>query len=130
MMDPLSRQVWDAYLKLPKLLEEPFSILDAGCLCGFLNHHLKKHKKDYTYTGIDKWAEAIEVGLEFAPLADLRVADFLTFGGEQFDYVWCCNIKWDADSLQQAKKNLIPLARRACIFVHPGSQMDIYKNGD
>lgn len=128
MMDPLSRQVWEAYLKLPDMLEEPFSILDAGCLSGFLYHHLKRYKKDFTYTGIDVWPAAIMVAKEYAPGVDFRIADFLSFSDKPFDYVWCCNIKWDGSSLARARKNLIPLAKKKCIFVHPGSVIEEYGN--
>src|SRR3990167_3792381 len=92
-LDPLSNQVWAAYLKLPDLLKEPFSILDAGCMSGFLYHHLKKYFKDFTYTGIDRWPEALQVGRGYAPEARFIEGDFLKHElGGLYDYVVCSNI--------------------------------------
>lgn len=124
--DPLSAQVWDSYNQVLPLLKEPFSILDCGCMSGFFYHHLKKHKKDFQYTGIDRWREAIEVGKEFAPEADLRVADFLTFHGGVFDYIWVSNIPWSGNQFELARMNLTPLARRALIVAHPNTDLNIY----
>ena len=127
-LDPLSNQVWKAYLKLPGMLEEPFTILDAGCMSAFLYHHLSRYKKDFVYTGIDAWPEAIMVGKEAAPGLDLRVCNLFEFGGETFDYVVCSNLKWEGDNLRRAREHLIPMARRKCIFIHPGSEIDVYGN--
>lgn len=123
--DPLSAQVWTAYQKLPEILEEPFSILDAGCMSGFLYHHLKRHKKDFEYTGIDRWEEALEVAREYAPGVKFLKADLLTFNEGMYDYVWCSNIPWKANEWELAAKNLARLARRAVIFAYPNQPMEV-----
>lgn len=126
LQDPLSRQVWGAYQKLIPIVGESFSILDCGCMSGFLYQHLKKHVKDFRYTGIDRWREAIEVGKEFEPQLDLRVADFMTFNEGKYDFVWCSNIPWRGNEFEIAKRNLLPLAKRLLIFAHPGDNLEIY----
>jgi SAM-dependent methyltransferase len=124
-LDPLLRQVWDSYQDVLQHLEEPFTILDAGCMTGFFYHHLKKNKKDFKYTGIDVWPEAIKIAKEFATGVDFRFGDFRNFN-EQFDYVWCSNIRWMGNDLELAKKNLSGLARRKLIFANAGQELEIY----
>ena len=107
-LDPLSNQVWPAYLELPRHIEEPFTILDAGCMSGFLYHHLKKYFKDFTYTGVDRWKEALEVGREFAPEATFIQSDFLKDDiPGQFDYVVCSNIPFKGNELALAMAMLL-----------------------
>lgn len=124
LQDPLSRQVWPAYVELRSIVGDSFSILDAGCMSGFLYQCLKD--KDVRYTGIDRWPEAIQVGKEFEPHLDLRVADFLTFHEGQYDFVWCSNIPWRGNDFEIAKRNLLPLAKRMLIFAHPNQPLEIY----
>ena len=125
-LDPLSNQVWAAYQRLPELLEEPFSILDAGCMSGFLYHHLKKHKKDFTYVGMDRWPEAIEVAREYAPEVKFLVGDFLKDElGSLYDYVVCSNIPFKGHELSIAIAALVPCAKRKMILISPNSEIDL-----
>lgn len=130
-LDPLSSQVWEAYLKLPQLLREPFSLLDAGCMSGFLYHHLKKYFSDFTYTGMDRWPEAIQVGREFAPEATFIKRDFLNDDlgdlSKSFDYVVCSNIPFRNGDADEAARKLVEVATRAVIFIYPGSGMQIFE---
>lgn len=124
MVDPLSRQVWPGYLKLPEILKEPFSLLDAGCMSGFLYHHLKKYFKDFTYVGVDKWPEALEVGREFAPGVRFYEGDFLKEGpDEDYDYIVLSNIAFSTIQANQAISNLAPRARRSLIVINPNGQI-------
>lgn len=117
--DPLSRQVWGGYKRFPSMLETPCTILDAGCMSGFMYHHLKKRLKDFTYTGIDRWEAALEVGREFAPEVDFRLGDLATDYFGEFDYVVCSNIPWTRELKQIAFENLLRQAKRKLIFIHP-----------
>ena len=126
-LDPLSNQVWAGYLKLPQLLKEPFSILDAGCMSGFLYHHLKRYFSDFTYTGIDRWPEALEVGREFAPEVKFILGDFMTHDNLGLhDYVVCSNIPFKAGEAQRAIEGLMPCAVRKLIMIYPGSKVQIF----
>jgi SAM-dependent methyltransferase len=118
--------VWGAYTELLNIVEEPFSILDAGCMSGFLYHHLLRHCENFTYTGMDKWPEALQVGREYAGV-EFILGDVLNPQFERrengntihrvFDYVWCCNLPWRNDDEGRAVTALMPLASRALIFV-------------
>lgn len=129
-LDPLSNQVWGAYQQLSNVLREPFSLLDAGCMSGFLYHHLKKSFNDFTYTGMDRWAEALEVGKTFAPEVSFVKRDFMNDSLDdiqQHDYVVCSNIPFINGDEAKALENLAPLARRSLIMIHPGSRMQIFE---
>lgn len=122
-LDPLSNQVWAAYQKLPSILEEPFSFLDCGCMSGFMYHHLKKYFKDFTYTGVDRWPEALQVGREFAPEATFIQADFETERvSGSYDYVLISNIPFltqrDVDG---AVFKMLQNARRMLFLIQPHS---------
>jgi SAM-dependent methyltransferase len=120
--DPLSNQVWAAYLRLPRHMEEPFSFLDCGCMSGFMYHHLKKYFKDFSYTGVDRWPEALQVGREYAPEVEFIQADFETDQIERkFDYVLMSNIPFKSQRqidlavfkmVQNAKKTLFVILPR------------------
>jgi SAM-dependent methyltransferase len=125
--DPLSNQVWLGYQELPKIIKTPCSILDAGCMSGFLYHHLKKHLTDFTYTGIDKWEEALQVGREFAPGIEFKAGNLETDYFGQFDYVVCSNMPWQAVDRLKAQKNLGRQAERALIFIHPGNVVEQFE---
>lgn len=114
--DNLSRRVWKAYNKLPELVEEPFSILDAGCMSGFLYHTLKRRGLNFSYVGLDRWPEAIRVAREMAPEATFVEGDLMGAAGE-YDYVWCSNLPWRGDDDAAAVRHLSGLARKALIFV-------------
>ena len=116
--DPMMNQVWDAYKVLPSMIKTPCSILDAGCMSGFLYHYLKKRINDFTYTGVDRWEEALQVGREYAPELDFRRGDLETDYFGQFDYVICSNIPWQAGNKQAAFENLLMQAK-TLIFIHP-----------
>lgn len=121
--DPLSNQVWESYLRLPKHMEEPFSFLDCGCMSGFMYHHLKKYFKDFTYTGLDRWPEALQVGREFAPEANFIQGDFETepvYGS--YDYVLISNIPFKTQrDLNAAASKMFQNARRMLFMILPKS---------
>ena len=124
MQDPLSAQVWAAYLELPKKIKTPCTILDAGCMSGFLYHHLKRHLTDFTYVGVDRWEEALEVGREFAPEVEFIHGDIENGYFGQFDYVVCSNIPWQTGDRKKAFDNLYRQTRRALFFIHPGNVIE------
>lgn len=128
-VDPLSAQVWPAYLELPSLLVEPFTLLDAGCMSGFLYHHLKRYFKDFSYTGVDRWPEALEVAREFAPEATFVQGDFMhdQLGGI-YDYVVCSNIPFRNGEIEKTVANLIDNTRRKLIFIYPNSRIQVLES--
>jgi SAM-dependent methyltransferase len=126
-LDPLSNQVWGAYQQLPELIKTPCTILDAGCMSGFLYHHLKRHMKDFTYTGVDRWKEALEVGREFAPGVEFIQGDLETGDFGRFDYVICSNIPWHKGNCEKASDNLWRQTRKMMIFIHPGNRLDRFE---
>ncbi len=127
-LDPLSERMLEAYQKFSEMIEPGSSVLDAGCMSGYLNHFLKK-RVDCTYVGIDSWEEALEVARDFQPGIDVRKCDLLKDelpefsiwpNGRQvkgFDYVWLSNIKFDDN--QKVVDRLLPLARRALVIAQP-----------
>lgn len=124
-LDPLVNQVWSAYNQLYEIIKTPCTVLDAGCMSGFLYHHLKK-KLDIDYTGVDVWKEALEVGKEFAPDLKLIQGDLTNGQFGQFDYVVLSNIPWkDKTHLQTALENLAPQAKRQLIVIHPNSRIQL-----
>ena len=136
-LDRLSERMLPAYEKLCELVREPFSILDAGCMAGYLRHFMYQRVKNFTYTGLDMWDEALEVAREFQHDIDVRKCNVLTDdipdavnlqGRVQrgFDYVWCSNINWGRNDRAIVEK-LVPIARRACFFAQPPGTGDIEK---
>ena len=129
-LDALSARMLKPYAVLRDTVSEPFSLLDAGCMCGYLNHFLRQKLSRFTYVGIDKWEEALQVAREFQPGIDVRECDLLTGDLPKFswtpqsrqlagfDYVWCSNIAWNGNE-EAIVKRLLPLARRACFFAQP-----------
>jgi len=136
-LDRLSLRMLQAYEKLCTIVHEPFSILDAGCMAGYLRHFMQMRLKNFTYTGVDIWEEALVVAREFQPDIDVHKCDLLTedipFGStiqgrveRGFDYVWCSNINWGSND-QTIVEKLVPIARRACFFAQPPNTGDIEK---
>jgi SAM-dependent methyltransferase len=125
--DPLSNQVWLGYQELSKLIKPPCSILDAGCMSGFLYHHLKKSLTDFTYVGVDRWEEALEVAREFAPDVEFRPGNLETDFFGYYDYVVCSNIPWQACNKEKAVENLSRQARKMLIFIHPGNVVETFE---
>jgi SAM-dependent methyltransferase len=140
-LDRLSSRMLVAYDKLCTLVQPPFSILDAGCMAGFLRHFMQLRVKDFAYVGLDSWDEALEVAREFQPDIDVRKCDLLNDEIPEFsagvnghvrpgwDYVWCSNINWgkNADSIVE---KLVPLARRSCFFAQPPGTGDFAKHAN
>jgi len=127
-LDPLSARMLKAYGKLCEIVREPFTILDAGCMSGFLNHFMRQRLDNFSYTGIDPWEEALKVAREFQPGIDVRPIDIngeippmsaLPNGRVQagWDYVWLSNIVFDDPKAVYDK--LLPFARRALIIAQP-----------
>ena len=128
-LDRLSSRMLEAYEKLCTIVQEPFSILDAGCMAGYLRHFMQLRLSNFTYTGLDFWDEALEVAREFQPDIDVRKCDLMTDELPQFsywpngrmqkgfDYVWCSNIVFDNPAALVDK--LKPLARRRLIIAQP-----------
>jgi SAM-dependent methyltransferase len=125
--DPLSNQVWLGYQELPKIIKTPCSILDAGCMSGFLYHHLKKHITDYTYTGVDRWDAALQVAKEFAPEVEFVKGNLETDFFGYFDYVICSNIPWQVGDKNKAVENLLKQTRKELIFIHPGNVVERFE---
>lgn len=128
-LDRLSNRMLQAYAKLCEIVKPPFSILDAGCMAGYLRHFMQLRIKNFTYVGIDCWDEALTVAREFQPDIDVRKCNLLedelpngvSLQGRPetgFDYVWCSNINWGKHA-EKAVEKLKPLARRACFFAQP-----------
>lgn len=124
-LDPLSSQVWPAYKKLLEYLKPPFSLLDAGCMSGFLYHHLKRTFGEFQYTGVDIWREALQVGRENASVkfieADMRYGSF-----EPHDYVVVSNIPFPYGEVNHAVDNLLRFTNRALFLIYPDSRMDFF----
>ena len=127
-LDPLSSRMLKAYGRLCEIVCEPFTILDAGCMSGYLNHFMKQRLSNFSYTGIDPWEEALKVAREFQPGIDVRPIDIngeipkmsaLPNGRVQagWDYVWLSNIVFDDPKAVYDK--LLPFARRALIIAQP-----------
>ena len=128
MRDPLSAQVWDSYLKLPHLLKEPFTLLDAGCMSGFLYHHLKRYFTDFTYVGVDKWPEALQVAREYAPEATFIQGDMMSEKFGEFDYVVCSNIPWkSAEQCTDTIRRLAKQANHAVFLILPNTEIAIFE---
>lgn len=126
--DPLSNQVWMAYNALPEFMEEPFTILDAGCMSGFLYHFLKRHFREFTYTGIDRWPEALQVARENAPEARFFEADFMRIEPRQdYDYIVCSNIPFKPGEEEITIGNLKPHATRTLFMIYPGNKIVIHE---
>lgn len=125
--DPLSHQVWLGYQELPKILQTPCSILDAGCMSGFLYHYLKKNIQDFQYVGVDRWPAALQVAKEFAPHVDFRLGNLETDYFGLFDYVVCSNIPWHAADKNKAFENLFKQSDRRLIFIHPGNWVEQFE---
>ena len=136
-LDRLSARMLKAYERLCEIVTEPFSILDAGCMAGYLRHFMQLRLKNFTYVGLDCWDEALEVAREFQPDIDVRKCDLLrdeipysfTLQGRVdrgFDYVWCSNINWGKHD-QTIVEKLVPIARRACFFAQPPGTGEIEK---
>jgi len=106
--DRLSARMLPVYTELMGHIEWPFSILDVGCMCGWLKHFIAQRlKKPFQYVGIDKWPEALEVAKEFDPYIETYNLDILEDEipgplGEGFrplyKYVWCSNIQFGEDA--------------------------------
>lgn len=138
-LDRLSNRVLKAYEKLSELMLPPFSLLDAGCMSGYLRHFLQLRIKPFTYLGLDCWDEALEVAREFQPDIDVRKCDLLTdeipeFSVEinghtrkGFDYIVCSNVNWGKKGEILVEK-LLPLARRNCFFIQPLGTGGFIKN--
>lgn len=128
-LDPLSERMLEAYGRFRDMLPEGCSVLDAGCMSGYLNHFLRQERQDFTYVGLDSWDEALQVAREFQPGIDVRKCDILKDelpkfsvwpNGQRiagFDYVWCSNIVFDDP--QAVVNKLLPLARRALVIAQP-----------
>jgi len=127
-LDPLSSRMVKAYGRLCEIVTEPFTILDAGCMSGYLNHFMRQRLLNFSYTGIDPWEEALKVAREFQPGIDVRPIDIngdipkmsaLPNGRVQqgWDYVWLSNIVFE--NPQAVYDKLLPLARRALIIAQP-----------
>lgn len=124
--DPMLNQVWGAYKELPRAMHDPFSVLDCGCMCGFLFHHLSKYCRRFEYTGIDRWAEAITVAREHFPQATFIEDDFTNADLAEHDYVVLSNIPFQTQQeLDAAVMRLAPLARRKLFLVMPHRELQI-----
>lgn len=128
-LDPLSSRMLQAYKWFADYIAPQTSVLDAGCMSGFLNHYMRQTRLDFTYVGLDSWEEALTVAREFQPGIDVRKCDILKDelpefslwpNGRQvkgFDYVWCSNIVFDEP--QTVVDKLLPVARRALVIAQP-----------
>lgn len=127
-LDPLSERMLEAYGVFRDMIgNELVSVLDAGCMSGYLRHFLLQKCPHIGYVGIDSWDEALEVGREFQPGIDLRKCDLLkdkipdrvvSWQKEPgFDYVWLSNIVFEDN--QKVVDKLLPLARKALVIAQP-----------
>ena len=124
MLDPMLRQCWSGYLQLPTMLDEPFTLLDAGCMCAFLYHHLKKYFTRFTYTGMDRWKEALVVAHEIAPEIELIEADMFEAKLKQdYDYIVISNIGFKKAQGAQLALKYACHARRNLIFIEPDGKI-------
>lgn len=121
-LDRLSSRMLVAYDKLCEIVKPPFSILDVGCMCGFLWHHMKrKLGNSFRYTGIDSWEEALQVAEEFQPGIETYKLNIMEDelpkleGG--WDYVWCSNINFK--NPEDIIKRLVPIGKTILIAQPP-----------
>jgi SAM-dependent methyltransferase len=125
-MDPMSKRMIPAYTKLCELVEYPFNILDAGCMCGFLKHFMEQRiSKSFRYIGMDMWQEALTVAKDMDPHIEVYKKDILEDELMKVDYVWCSNIYF-ADPETVIKK-LTPYATKAAFFAMPSHCGDYFK---
>ena len=103
-LDRLSARMLPVYTEIAGHLEWPFSILDVGCMTGWLKHFLsQRFEKPFNYVGIDNWDEALMVAKEFDPYINVHKADILEdeipgplgpgFTSD-YKYAWCSNIQF------------------------------------
>ena len=126
--DRLSGRMLPVYKELIGHLEWPFSILDVGCMAGWLKHFIAPHfEKPFNYVGIDQWQEALDVAKEFDPYIEVYKKDILTdeiLGplGADFDarykYTWCSNIQFGADAPKVIQK-MMDITEKYAFFGMP-----------
>ena len=113
-IDRQGARMLPVYTELLGHIEWPFSILDVGCMCGWLKHFLLRHfETPIHYVGIDKWPEALKVAKEFDPLIDVSLKDILEdeipgpYGEgftDQYRYTWCSNINFGKNAPKVIEK--------------------------
>jgi len=116
-LDRMSRRMVPAYAKLCELLDYPFNILDAGCMCGFLKHFMQQRLKSFRYIGVDMWQEALNVAKDMDPTIEVYKKNILTDELMKVHYVWCSNIRFEDP--KQVIEKLLPYAEKAAFFAMP-----------
>ncbi len=117
-LDKMTRRMIPAYTKLCELVEYPFNILDAGCMCGFLKHFMEQRiRKSFRYIGVDMWQEALNVAKDMCPTIEVYKMNILEDRLMDVDYIWCSNIYF-ADP-RKVITTLVPYAQKAAFFAMP-----------
>ena len=124
-MDRLSGRMLPVYKELIGHLEWPFSILDAGCMCGWLKHFIERHNNGhFNYVGMDIWKEALEVAVEFDPYIRVEQGSILTdkpplpLGegfSDKYSYTWCSNIQFGKDA-PKVIENMMAVTEKFAFF--------------
>ena len=125
-LDRLSNRMLPVYTEVLNHLQPPFSIIDVGCMCGWLKHFIAQEFKVFNYVGCDIWEEALTVAKEFDPSISVYqrgVFDHLPGPlGENpdpvFDYAWISNIQFGDDAPRVIEK-LVGVARKKAFFGMP-----------
>lgn len=112
--DRLSARMLPVYTELMGHIEWPFSILDVGCMTGWLKHFIAQRiQKPFQYVGMDMWQEALDVAKEFDPYIDVRKLNILEDEipgplGDGFEpkytYTWCSNIQFGKNAPKVIQK--------------------------
>ena len=105
------------------------TLLDAGCLGGFMFEWIRENRK-YDYYGVDNWTEAIRTAHKIFPddkhrfwEADILRADLWPW---TFDVIWCAQIVQSDNAACEMWERLLPLANEALIFAHPGEASKLF----
>ena len=121
-LDRLSSRMLPAYDRLCEMVHKPFHILDVGCMCGYLWHHMKKRLGNtFRYVGVDDWDEALVIARDFQPEIEVHKCNVLTDelpkmeGG--WDYVWCSNIHFA--NPEEIIEKLVPVGKTILIAQPP-----------
>lgn len=128
-VDRLSSRMLRAYDKFCEIVSAEngrrgFHVLDAGCMCGYLKHHMElKLGRVFRYVGVDMWEEALTVAKEWQPDIEVHLKDILKDElprpewSERWDYVWLSNINFaDPETVIQ---RLAPTGRQLFIAQPP-----------
>ena len=95
-------------------------------MCGFLCHWLALHFTRFSYTGVDRLPEALNVAREHFPRASFIEADFSLGEFPEHDYVVLSNVPFQsANEITSAISNLLPVMRRRFFLIRPNSDVEV-----